>query len=83
MNLRYLSQPLGLSVNASFSALKLGVRLQIDKRLRINGKLYMMIDLWEEKHCEYPRQPMATKNWKELGDKVNVAFLHEVSCTWK
>ncbi len=83
MNLRYLFQPLGLNVNASLSALKPGVRLQIDKRLWINGKLYMMIDLWEEKHCEYRKQPMATKNWKELVDKISLAFPHEVSCTWK
>ncbi len=26
---------------------------------------------------------MATKNWKKLVDKINVAFPHEVSCTWK
>jgi hypothetical protein len=45
MNLSSPFQPLNLSVNASSSALKLGVRLQIDKRLWINGKLYMMIDL--------------------------------------
>jgi hypothetical protein len=43
----------------------------------------MMIDLCEEKHWEYRRQPMITKNWKKLVDKINVAFLHEVSCTWK
>jgi hypothetical protein len=53
MNLSSLFQPFGLSVNASLSALKLGVRLQIDSRLWINGNLYMMIDLWEEKHWEY------------------------------
>jgi hypothetical protein len=70
-------------VNANLSALKLGARLQIDRRLWINGKLYMMIDLWDKKHWEYRKQPMATKNWKKLVDKINVAFLHEVSCTWK
>jgi hypothetical protein len=47
VNLSSPSQPLGLgfglSVNVSLSALKLGVRLQINKRLWINGKLQMMI----------------------------------------
>ncbi len=43
----------------------------------------MMINLWEEKHWEYRRQPMATKDWKELVDKINVAFLNEMSHTWK
>jgi hypothetical protein len=42
-----------------------------------------MIDLWEEKHWEYQiRQPMAAKDWKELTDKINVAFLNEVSHIW-
>jgi hypothetical protein len=26
---------------------------------------------------------MVIKNWKKLVDKINVAFLHEASCTWK
>jgi len=42
VNLSSLSQPLGfglgLSVNVSLNALKLEVRLQIDKRLWTNGK---------------------------------------------
>jgi len=49
VNLSSLSQPLGLgwglSVNTSLSASKLGVKLKIDKRLWINEKLTMMIDL--------------------------------------
>ncbi len=49
---------LGLSVNANLSALKLGVRPQIDRRLWTNGKVQMMIDLWEEEHWEYQRQHM-------------------------
>jgi len=44
---------LGLSVNASLSAPKLGARPQINRKLWINGKLQIMIDLWEEKHWEY------------------------------
>jgi hypothetical protein len=52
MDLNFPSQPLGLglglSVNVSLSAPKLGVRLQIDKRLWTNGKLQMMINLWED-----------------------------------
>jgi hypothetical protein len=87
VNLSFPCQPLGLglglSVNASMSAPKLGVMPQIDRRLWSNGKLPMMIDLWEEKHWEYRiRQPMATKDWKELTNKINVSFLNEVSCTW-
>jgi hypothetical protein len=66
VNLSSLFQPLGLglglSVNASLRALKLGVRLQIDRRLWTNGKFQMMIDLWEEKHWEYQKQPMAVKD---------------------
>ncbi len=54
MDLNSPSQPLGLgfslNVNVSLSAPKLGVRPQIDKRLWTNGKLQMMINLWEEKH---------------------------------
>jgi hypothetical protein len=87
VNLNYPSQPLGLglglSVNASLSAPKLGVRPQIDRRLWSDGKLQMMIDLWEEKHWEYQiRQPMATKDWKELTNKINATFPNEVSCIW-
>jgi hypothetical protein len=56
-NLSFFPQPfclgLGLSVNINWSALKLGVRPQIDRRLWTNGKVQMMIDLWEEKHWEY------------------------------
>ncbi len=54
MNLSFPFQPLSLgldlNINASLSALKLGVRPQIHKRLWTNGKFQMMIDLWEEKH---------------------------------
>jgi hypothetical protein len=54
VNLSSPSQPLGLglgfNVNVNLSAFKLGVRLQIDRRLWINGKVQMMIDLWEKKH---------------------------------
>jgi hypothetical protein len=41
----------------------------------------MMIDLWEEKHWENQRQPMAAQNWKEIVDKINAAFPNEVSHT--
>jgi len=62
VNLSSLFQPfclgLGLSVNVNLNALKLRVRPQIDRRLWTNGKVQMMIDLWEEKHWEYQRQPM-------------------------
>jgi hypothetical protein len=34
-----------------------------------------MIDLWEEKHWEYQRQPMVAKDWQIFIDKINVAFL--------
>ncbi len=34
----------------------------------------MMIDLWEENYWEYQRQPMVTKNWKKIIDKIDVAF---------
>jgi hypothetical protein len=43
-------------------------------RLWTNGKFQMMIDLWEENYWEYQRQPMATKNWKKIIDKIDVAF---------
>ncbi len=66
MNLSSPSQTLGLGLgfnaNASLSALKLGVRFQIDRRLWSDGKLQMMIDLWKEKHWEWRRQPMAAKD---------------------
>jgi hypothetical protein len=70
-------------VNVSLSALKLEVTSQIDRRLWTNGKLLMMINLWEEKHWEYQRQPTVAKDWKELADKINATFPNEVSHTWK
>jgi hypothetical protein len=72
---------LGLNTNASLNPPKLEVKFQIDRRLWTNGKLQMMIDLWEEKHWEYRRQPMASKDWKELADKINASFPNEVSHT--
>jgi len=74
---------LGLNVNVNLNAPKLEVRFQIDKRLWTNGKLPMMINLWEEKHWEYQRQPMIVRDWKELADKINATFPNEVSNTWK
>jgi hypothetical protein len=68
-------------VNASLNAPKLGVRPQIDRRLWTNGKLQMMIDLWEKYHWEYQKQPMTAKDWKELANKINATFPNEMSRT--
>jgi hypothetical protein len=42
-----------------------------------------MINLWEDKHWEYRKQPMAAKDWKELVNKINATFPNEVLRTWK
>jgi len=84
VNLSFLSQlldlGLGLNVNTSLSAPKLQSRPQVGMKLWTNGKFQMMIDLWKKKHWEYRRQPMATKNWKELVKKIKTTFSNEVSC---
>ncbi len=68
-------QPLGLSVNASLSALKLGVSFKLigDCGLMENSRCKK--SLWVEKHWEYQRQPMVTKDWKELTNKINATSL--------
>ncbi len=43
-------------------------RPQVDGRLLTHAKLEMMIDLWEDKHWEYLKQPMVAKDWKELAN---------------
>jgi hypothetical protein len=45
VNLSSFSQPLGLGLSVITSASKLGVKPKIDRRLWINEKLEMMIDL--------------------------------------